>query len=135
MKQWPTPTASEDAAGRPGAKMQKMLGNHPDVRGDCTGGALNPPWVEWLMGWPIGWTALESLEIADYPNPHEWTEDPADSGTIPRVAHGVKARGARLKAIGNGQVPAAASLAWSVLGDRVAEKVPSVATSGQTEGE
>ena len=22
------------------------------------GGQLNPLWVEWLMGWPIGWTAL-----------------------------------------------------------------------------
>jgi hypothetical protein len=21
-----------------------------------TSGALNPPWVEWLMGWPLGWT-------------------------------------------------------------------------------
>ena len=20
------------------------------------GGSLNPPWVEWLMGWPLGWT-------------------------------------------------------------------------------
>jgi hypothetical protein len=26
------------------------------------GGALNPPWVEWLMGWPIGWTGCEPLE-------------------------------------------------------------------------
>lgn len=25
------------------------------------GGQLNPPWVEWLMGWPIGWTDLEPL--------------------------------------------------------------------------
>ncbi len=24
-------------------------------------GRLNPRWVEWLMGWPIGWTALEPL--------------------------------------------------------------------------
>jgi hypothetical protein len=24
-----------------------------------TTGALNPPWVEWLMGFPLGWTALE----------------------------------------------------------------------------
>ena len=22
-------------------------------------GALNPPWVEWLMGFPIGWTDCE----------------------------------------------------------------------------
>jgi hypothetical protein len=20
------------------------------------GGPLNPTWVEWLMGWPLGWT-------------------------------------------------------------------------------
>ena len=25
-------------------------------------GSLNPPWVEWLMGWPIGWTDLKPLE-------------------------------------------------------------------------
>jgi hypothetical protein len=24
-------------------------------------GQLNPPWVEWLMGWPIGWTDLKPL--------------------------------------------------------------------------
>jgi hypothetical protein len=27
------------------------------------GGALNPPWVEWLMGWPIEWTALQPLAM------------------------------------------------------------------------
>ena len=26
------------------------------------GGQLNPTWVEWLMGFPIGWTVLEPLE-------------------------------------------------------------------------
>lgn len=25
------------------------------------GGKLNPRWVEWLMGWPIGWVSLEPL--------------------------------------------------------------------------
>ena len=24
-------------------------------------GALNPDWVEWLMGWPLGWTDLKPL--------------------------------------------------------------------------
>jgi hypothetical protein len=28
------------------------------------GGPLNPRWVEWLMGWPVGWTALNALETA-----------------------------------------------------------------------
>jgi len=27
------------------------------------GGPLNPDWVEWLMGWPIGWTDLKPLEM------------------------------------------------------------------------
>jgi DNA (cytosine-5)-methyltransferase 1 len=26
------------------------------------GGKLNPMWVEWLMGWPLGWTDLKPLE-------------------------------------------------------------------------
>ena len=26
---------------------------------DVNGGSLNPTWVEWLMGWPIGWTDLK----------------------------------------------------------------------------
>jgi hypothetical protein len=24
---------------------------------------MNPDWVEWLMGWPIGWTALQPLAM------------------------------------------------------------------------
>jgi len=56
---WPTPTASEDAAGTPNGKMQKMLGNHPDVR-NTGDGTLNPQWVEWLMGFPDGWTDLNA---------------------------------------------------------------------------
>jgi hypothetical protein len=27
------------------------------------GGTLNPTWVEWLMGWPLGWTDLKPLEM------------------------------------------------------------------------
>ena len=30
------------------------------------GGQLNPQWVEWLMGWPIGWTACTELETAKF---------------------------------------------------------------------
>ena len=30
----------------------------PDYQ-DCNTGSLNPNWVEWLMGYPIGWTDLK----------------------------------------------------------------------------
>jgi len=30
------------------------------------GGKLNPTWVEWLMGWPLGWTDLKPLEMDKY---------------------------------------------------------------------
>lgn len=32
-------------------------------------GQLNPEWVEWFMGWPIGWTELKPLEMDRF---HEW---------------------------------------------------------------
>jgi hypothetical protein len=76
-KKWPTPTANEDAAGRPTGKMQKMLGNHPDVRG-TGGGTLSPMWVEWLMGYPSGWTDLKVSETAWFP-PSPITLDSASS--------------------------------------------------------
>lgn len=31
---------------------------------DQIGGQLNPTWVEWLMGFPLGWTDLKPLETA-----------------------------------------------------------------------
>lgn len=30
------------------------------------GGSLNPNWVEWLMGWPIGWTELRPLGMGKF---------------------------------------------------------------------
>jgi hypothetical protein len=35
------------------------------------GGQLNPEWVEWLMGWPIGLTALKPLETDKF---REWQQ-------------------------------------------------------------
>ena len=62
VKMWPTPTANEDACGTPNGKMQRMLGNHPEVRN--TGqGSLNPEWVSLLMGYPKGWTSLDDGEM------------------------------------------------------------------------
>lgn len=113
---WPTPCANEDAAGTPNGNMQKMLGNDPKVRGETpeewSKGALSPDWVEWLMGWPISWTSLEPIGDLDW---RDWKTDPADAGEIPRVATGINSRADRLKAIGNGQVPQVAAMAWNIL--------------------
>ena len=65
-----TPTANEDAAGRPGTKMQKMLGNHPEVRNKGEG-TLNADWVEWLMGYPPGWTNLPESPEQDQASKEE----------------------------------------------------------------
>lgn len=32
--------------------------------GQTIPGSLNPVWVEWLMGFPLGWTETDALEIA-----------------------------------------------------------------------
>ena len=50
-----------------------------------------------------------------------WHTDPAEVGTtepiVGRVAHGVANRVDRLKAVGNGQVPEVARLAWEILSE------------------
>src|SRR6266536_4409376 len=51
---WPTPTARDGASG-PGQAASSTGG--PNLR-TVIGGALNPTWVEWLIGLPLGWTEL-----------------------------------------------------------------------------
>jgi len=52
-----------------------------------------------------------------------WRQDPAETpeSNVGRMAHGVAARVDRLKAIGNGQVPAVAALAWQILSGNLHE--------------
>ncbi len=55
---WPTP-ASRDYR-YPNAKpySERGGGKKGEQLPNAIGGALNPQWVEWLMGFPIGWTDL-----------------------------------------------------------------------------
>ena len=77
------------------------------------GGQLNPDWVEWLMGWPVGWSSLAPLpSIENWLTSYNWAEEPPN---VPRVCGKVPDRVARLKAIGNGQVPQCVVLAWHLL--------------------
>jgi hypothetical protein len=66
-KLWPTPGANEDSYRLGGNSQQsKSLGSiarrEALAESPESGGQLNPPWVEWLMGWPLGWTDLKPLE-------------------------------------------------------------------------
>jgi len=133
VKMFPTPTAKDGKSGdcpserrrntpslvsavkmfpTPGATLETAVGS----------GQLNPDWVELLMGWPKGWTALDAatfdmgawhgLQESECPwPPVDW-----ESG-VPRVSCGVKNRTQRLKCIGNGQVPVCAAAAFRVLWD------------------
>jgi hypothetical protein len=40
--------------------------------GAGNGGQLNPTWVEWLMGWPLGWTAFGASATAKYQEWRQW---------------------------------------------------------------
>lgn len=64
VKMWPTPAARD-------YRSPNKNGGHKDQLPNQVGGQLNPNWVEWLMGWPIGWTDLEPLETARF---REWLE-------------------------------------------------------------
>jgi hypothetical protein len=71
---WPTPTKRDWKSGtgdqgRPG---------HALPLSSAIGGQLNPPWVEWLMGWPIGWTDLKPLETDRF---HKWPNSHSEPST------------------------------------------------------
>jgi hypothetical protein len=64
VRMWPTPTASNGLDGGSNSREAcKKAGLAVP-----TAGALNPTWVEWLMGWPLGWTDLRRLEMDKSPN-------------------------------------------------------------------
>lgn len=62
---WPTPTASMHKGSSPASLTRKNGRDRTNDRLDHKmqategSGQLNPEWVEWLMGYPIGWTDLE----------------------------------------------------------------------------
>lgn len=53
------PTLRATDATRGGNPTESAV-NHGDLR---VGGPLNPVWAEWFMGFPIGWTGLDALEM------------------------------------------------------------------------
>lgn len=77
VKEWRTPNASDSnkwsrqsLAERKSKGQQIRLNTQVSPDGS-EAGLLNPEWVEWLMGWPIGWTDLKPLEMDRF---QEWRQ-------------------------------------------------------------
>ena len=67
QSKWPTPVTRDYKDTGTQESMTRQLNKRESpglalVVGAETGGKLNPTWVEWLMGWPLGWTDLKPLE-------------------------------------------------------------------------
>ena len=66
VKLWPTPCAQ--SKGHYSGDIQDWGGSGNPLRDKSlresrgVNGALNPTWVEWLMGYPLGWTVLKDSE-------------------------------------------------------------------------
>lgn len=105
-----SPAPTYDTPTAPGNAGSGRKGSMPEFA------QLNPDWVEWLMGWPVGWTDPEcgrpwpflplGADPADLP--------PAMPGHVPRVTARRDSRAARIRALGNGQVPQCASAAFRI---------------------
>lgn len=81
---WPTPVASMAKGSSPAALIRKSGADRSNDRLDhavmaSDGGQLNPEWVEWLMGWPIGWTELKPLAMDKF---REWQQQHSPSFQI-----------------------------------------------------
>jgi len=113
VRMYPTPRASEyKDCGPVGSKSQKHMDDRfylcaavKDPKRDDA--MLNPDWVCWLMGVPIGWVSLygTSNEILS------WENEP----DIPRVTTESEDRIDEVRMLGNGVVPQTAARAWDVL--------------------
>ena len=117
---WPTP-ATRDYKGGHSVETCKaknrnpMTNSLPDaVRATTDSKALNPDWVEKLMGVPPGWTDLDG-------NRNEWQNNWSGDweGNTPRTTDVKKDRVDRIRMLGNGVVPATAAKAWTVLSARL----------------
>jgi len=116
---WPTPTVCgnnnrKGASKKSGDGLATAVKKYPTpMSADGikeSGKHLNPNWVEWLMGWPIGWTATSATDIA-FPADDCFDSEPK----INRLTSQEKNRRYRLICLGNGQVPQSVFLAWNIL--------------------
>jgi DNA (cytosine-5)-methyltransferase 1 len=110
-RMYPTPTRS-DGTGGPGTTPKRTGGkNLRTVVAELEGnGRLNPMFVEWMMGLPVGWTSLDTPNAMLYPHPG-WDKEHFNRTSDYRA----KDRGGRIRALGNSLVPQAAQVALTSL--------------------
>ena len=66
---FPTPQASDHRdrgnMSNPSVQRRVLIGKQISLSQSVhpTSGQLNPTWVAWLMGWPLGWSNLKPLEM------------------------------------------------------------------------
>jgi hypothetical protein len=62
QRMWPSPKTRDWKDGKTEGTSNRQSPDLGKVVGQSkTTGSLNPTWVEWLMGWPLGWTDLKPL--------------------------------------------------------------------------
>jgi hypothetical protein len=72
VAKFPTPQASDnrDRGNMSNPAIQRRIAMGKQIMlsqsVDQNSGQLNPTWVEWLMGWPLGWTDLKPLAMDKY---------------------------------------------------------------------
>ncbi len=91
---------------------ERSMGRTP-AKSSNSAGNMNPVWVEWLMGLPLGWTDpdVDNGDLICHPG---WLHAPCD---MPRTIFPQAHRRARLMALGNGLVPQAAARALASLNE------------------
>lgn len=105
----PTPSANDwKGSSKPGQRRGQLT--DPALGVIEAGGQLNPTWVEWLMGFPLGWTDLEASPAHEV-DPSWWAAEP----DVPRVARGTRDRIDRLRALGNAVVPQCGAVHGEIL--------------------
>ena len=63
---FPTPTARDYKS--PDLNQESERFSQKTELNSAVGGLLNPTWVEWLMGFPLGWTDLSASETPSCPS-------------------------------------------------------------------
>jgi len=85
---WPTPTARLADERGPQIKRYKDPQRSTDlddaVAASGTPGKLNPTWVEWLMGFPAGWTDLGASATLSSPRSPSGSESESSSTSDPQ---------------------------------------------------